>query len=80
MFAFVVGQDGRISEFSDRGGYGRIGPNQAQARELDRIQHTLETDPRCSPFPENLRRRYVAIDTLNGRLKVDQVRDEAARR
>lgn len=80
VFAFVVGEDGRISGFSDAGGYGRIGPDAAEARELKRIQHILETDPRCSTFPENLRRRYVSIEPVGGRLKVNQVRDEAARR
>lgn len=79
-FAFSVDSDGKIGSFSDGGDWGRVGPPPAEARELKRIEKTLESDARCSVFPENLRHRYVSIKFENGRSRVAQVRDEADRR
>ena len=79
-FAFNVDVDGRVNGVNDAGDYGRIGPDPKEAAELKRIQRTLETDPRCSVFPDNLRRRYVSIRSDNGKLRVAQVRSDDAHR
>ena len=79
-FAFNVDADGRVNSVNDAGDYGRIGPDQKEAAELKRIQRILETDPRCSVFPDNLRHRYVSVRSDNGKLQIVQVRSDDAHR
>lgn len=78
-FAFMVREDGHIDNFSDRGFWGQTGAPPDIRAELGRIERALRTNPKCKVFPERLRRRYVAVSANQGRMNIDQVRDEAAR-
>lgn len=79
-FAFTVRDDGRITGFSDRGSWGQMTPPPDVMAEYDRIERALRTDPKCNVFPERLRGRYVAVDADRGQMRIDQVRDQNARR
>lgn len=79
-FAFIVREDGRIDNFGDRGDWGQTGAPPDVRAELDRVERALRTSPRCNVFPERLRHRYVSVSVEQGKMRIDQVRDEAARR